>query len=136
MSLFSNENLSSGVTVAGEKIQTSVHLVVSLSATSVNQTIFIAPVAYRITSIRESHGTAGGTGAAASLEVLTGTTANGSGTAVTGSSTLLTGTANTVQVVIPTAGTVVAAGARLGLVVTGTLTALANSCFEVVLTKV
>lgn len=136
MSLFSNENLSSNVTVAGNKIQTEVHLIVPLTATSANQTVFIAPIGYKVTAIRESHGTAGGSGASASLEILTGTTANGSGTAVTGSATALNGTANTVQTIIPTGAFTLAAGNRLGVVVAGTLTALANCCFEISITKV
>lgn len=138
MALFSGEipNLGEGALVNGVKIQNTVHVNIPLTAASTNQTIFIVPAnAYKVLTIRECHGVAGGSGASASLEILTGTTANGSGTALAASATPLNGTANTVQTVTPTLTTIPALS-RIGLVFAGTLTGLANCMFEVILAKV
>jgi hypothetical protein len=91
--------------------------------------VFIAPRAYQVTIVRAVWRTAGGSAAAATLEKLTGTTAPGSGTAILTSAFDLTGTANTVGsgALSGTVGNLqLAAGDRLGVKLSGTLTALAG----------
>lgn len=141
MSLFTNEVVALGATstCGGLKIQNSEYLEVYLSATSLNSTTFIAPVAYTVVGVSEVHGTAGGSGASVTLENLSGTTANGAGTTILTAPLVLTGAANTVQTTpvsnIKGSASTLAAGSRLGVVLSGTLTGLANCCVHVVLAR-
>jgi len=140
MSLFSNESpqLAETATVNGSKIQNVFHISFPLTAASVNSTLFIAPVGYRVQSITETHSVAGGTGATCHLEVIPSGTANGSGTTIAGTTLALTGAANVIQKATPTSttGATIPAGSRLGVVVGGTLTGLAGGVLQVSLVRV
>ena len=102
------------------------------AATATNYSVFFtAPSAMTILGITEVHTTAGSDGSAVTLTVekLTGTTAPGSGTDLLSANFNLKGTANTVQTgtLSSTVGVVqLAAGNRLALKKSGTLTAVAN----------
>ena len=88
---------------------------------------FIANRAYQVVAVRATWSHVGGSGAAATVEKLTGTTAPGSGTAMLTAAFDLTGTANTVGsgTLSATASDLqLAAGNRLGVKLSGTLTAL------------
>ncbi len=98
---------------------------------------FIAPFACEVVSVREAH-TAAGTDAGAvtlDIEKLTGTQAPDSGVAVLGATKInLKGAANTVQAPALTSTTAdkrLAAGDRLCLKDSGTLTAVAGVCVTV-----
>lgn len=97
----------------------------SLSADS---PAFICDRAYKVISIQETHGHIGGASALAMPEKLTGTTAPGSGTALlTAGFDLFGVAANTVQtgtLSATVADYTFAAGDRLGIKLSGTLTAL------------
>lgn len=137
MSLFSNENLADNTQVNGMKIQNVAHLVVPLAAASTNATIFNATVPYRVVSATTIFGTAGGSGATVNLEVIPTGTANGSGTAtVLSAAQALTGTTNTPVKAVLGAGTLIPAGSRLGTVLAGTLTGLANGVIQLALARV
>jgi hypothetical protein len=89
--------------------------------------VFIANRAYQVTAVRAVWSHVGGSSAAAMIEKLTGTTAPGSGTAILTSAFDLTTTANTVRTgtLSGTVGNLqLAAGDRLGVKLSGTLTAL------------
>lgn len=102
------------------------------AATAANYGVFyIVPAACYITKFQEVHQTAGSDAGAVtvSLEKLTGTTALDSGTDVLSTALSLKATANTVQTgtLTSTLGArTLAAGNRLALKDTGTLTAVAN----------
>lgn len=100
----------------------------NLSASSASgDAVFIANRAYQVTAVRAVWSHIGGSGAAAQVEKLTGTTAPGSGTAILQSAFDLTSTANTVGTgtLSATVGNLqLAAGDRLGVKLSGTLTAL------------
>ncbi|CAN5950548.1 unnamed protein product [Sphagnum jensenii] len=122
-------------TCGSYKIQNLQHLDINLSATSGTTSFaFICPTNYQVVAVREVHAVAGGASAAVNLERLTGTTAPGSGIAILTTAIPLTGAANTTQStaasnIITTSGTTgtqLQAGDRLGIVLSGTLTGLAN----------
>lgn len=141
MSLFSGEipALGDAATVNGLKIENVAHLEVVLTATSANANVFIAPVAYKITAIREVHGVVGGSGATVNLEVIPSGTANGSGVAVLATPLSLVTTVNTPQkATLPTNGDllIIPAGSRLGTVVAGTLTGLGDALLQISVTRV
>lgn len=101
-------------------------------ATSGNYGVFfIFPYGGTITGITEVHGTAGSDGSAVTLQIekLTGTQASGAGVSLLGTSFNLKATANTVQTATLTGVTSnlqFNVGDRLGLVLTGTPTSLAD----------
>lgn len=143
MSLFTGEfvAVADASTCGPYKIQNILHINLPLVAASpTTGTFFICPVGYQVVAVREIHATAGGTGATVNIEKLTGTTAPGSGTAILTTGMLLTGTANTLQTTAATniilAASKGAAGDRFGYVLTGTLTGLANCCFEVSIARI
>ena len=94
--------------------------------------IFIAPFKCIFTSASEVHGTKGTDGSAVTLQMekLTGTTASGSGTSLLSAGFNLKGTINTVQSAvlasIPKKTFSLAKGDRIGIVLTGTPTAVAQ----------
>jgi hypothetical protein len=113
-----------------------------LSAASTNQGVFLSNDSYQVADVRVTFGTAGGASAAVTVEHLTGTQASGAGTAVLSAPMSLTGAANTpVTGALLAAGSTnnaalqLAAGDRLGLVFSGTLTALANCVVTIYLTR-
>lgn len=146
MSLFSGEfvKVADASTCGSYKIQNVQDRVVLLSASSASQYVFIAPVNYQVVAVREVHAVAGGSGAAVNLERLTGTTAPGSGIAILTTAVPLNGTANTFQstaasniiVTGGTTGTQLQAGDRLGIVLNGTLTGLANCVLQISLARI
>lgn len=116
-----------------------------LNGDNVDQNVFIADRAYHVQEVRESHAVAGNDAGAVSCDVkkATGTTAIASGTTVLGSTFDMKGTANTVVTksrsnggVLSTPVATLAAGDRLGLDYTGTITTLAGVCFTIVLIPV
>lgn len=140
MSLFSNESptLSSLATANGQKIQSVDHILVNLSSASVNANVFIAGGdAYKVVGVREVHGVVGGTGATVNLEVIPSGTANGSGTAtvLTAALDLHGAVANTPQTGTLGTGTLVPSGSRLGIVMAGTLTGLADGLLEISISR-
>src|SRR5882672_1443428 len=131
MSLFSTESpvLASTTIVGSNKVMPYETVNVALSATSVSQGIFIAP------NFSVS-GTAGGSGAALTIEHLTGTQAAGAGTALLTATIPLTGTANTVlygtlSTTVTAAQGTISPGDRIGVILSGTLTGLANCILQV-----
>jgi hypothetical protein len=106
------------------------------AADAVDIPIFIADRAYEVVSIKEVHGTAGGAGAAVVAKKCTGTQAASAGAALHTGSIDLTATANTV--ITPTltataADLVLAAGDRVALDFSGTISPLAGMNVTVVL---
>lgn len=102
------------------------------AATATNySTFWIAPAACLLTAFQEVHQTAGTDASAVTLDLekLTGTTAPGSGVSMLSSTLSLKATASTVQkatVTTTNANRTLAAGDRVALKETGTLTAVAN----------
>jgi len=97
------------------------------AASASGDAVFVANRAYQVVAVRGTWSHIGGSGAAATLEKLTGTTAPGAGTAILQSAFDLTTTANTVGsgTLSATVGNLqLAAGDRLGVKLSGTLTAL------------
>jgi hypothetical protein len=146
MSLFRGEiaYLGDASYCGPNKILNAVHQVVNLSASSATtEYVFICPSNYAVIAVREVHAVAGGSGATVNLERLTGTTAPGSGIAILTTAMALNGTANTVQSTAPsniittggTSGTQLQALDRLGIVLSGTLTGLANCVLEITLAR-
>jgi hypothetical protein len=125
-------SISNAGVLTGNTIPVTVSLVSTLPATAANYgNFFIADRAYQITAIRESHTVAGSDAGAVSLEVekLTGTQALDSGVTTQAAVINLKGTANTVQsatLSATAADLLLAAGDRLALKDTGTLTAVAG----------
>lgn len=105
-------------------------ITVPVTATTVDSNIFTAPYALKVTSITYAPTVAGTNGSAVTLEVekCTGTTAPASGTAIHSGTANLKGTINTVQTLtlVTSGAEVLAAGDRLALDVTGTLTDVAG----------
>jgi len=110
-------------------------------ATAGNYSVFFyADTPLTILSISEVHTTAGSSGSAVTLQVerLTGTQAPGAGTTLLTAGFNLRATANTVQTgtLINTSQRQLQKGDRLGLVLTGTPTAVANLLITVVLNTI
>lgn len=102
-----------------------------VTAATVDTNIYVAIRPVRVTAVREVHTVAGSDVGAVTLAVTkcTGTTAPASGTAVHAGTADLKGTANTVQTLTLSttlATLTLAAGDRLAIDVTGTLTAVAG----------
>lgn len=100
----------------------------SLSATDATRAVFIANRPMILKSVKEVHSTASSSGTL-QIEKLTGTTAAGSGTNLLTGTISLAGTANTVlsgTLIATIASLTFAAGDRLGVVIAGTMTSLAN----------
>lgn len=105
-----------------------IHVTDSLSATDASRAIYVATRAMILKSVKEFHSTASTSGTL-TVEKLTGTTAAGSGTALLTGTISLAGTANTVlsgTLISTIASLTFAAGDRLGVVIAGTMTNLAN----------
>lgn len=97
------------------------------AASASGDAVFVGNRAYQVTAVRAVWSHVGGSSAAATVEKLTSTTAPGSGTAILTSAFDLTTTANTVGSgsLSGTVGNLqLAAGDRLGVKLSGTLTAL------------
>ena len=149
MSLFSQENpvLGRNATVNGTRPILADEIVLFLTASSVSQVVFLNPIEintgspnsvtqYQFANVRVAFGTASSSGTL-QIEHLTGTEASGSGTNLLASAVALSGTANTTVAVGPASSTaaILAAGDRLGIVIGGTMTSLANCTVIISLTR-
>jgi hypothetical protein len=135
---FPNAEFGADSTVQGYKIPLSSKVVVALSASSASQHAFIADEALELVGVREVHGTASTSGTL-QVEKLTGTQAAGAGTSMLTGTVSLSGTANTVvsgTLVSSIATKRLAAGDRVGLVIAGTMTNLANCVVELIFKRV
>lgn len=106
------------------------------AAENIDQPLFIAPRAYKIVSVQEAHGTAGGASAGVIIKKCTGTQAPSAGTAVHTGSIDLTATANTVVAATLSATAAdytLAAGDRLCADFSGTIAPLGGSNVTIVL---
>lgn len=127
-----------GVRVGSKKVATRIQVVKSVNANAslVTECVFICDRAYNLGAVSESHSTAGSDASAVSIQITkdTGTTAPGGGTAILTNNTNAgfnaKGTANTVQTGT-FAATAFAAGDRISIKYTGTLTALAGVCVAI-----
>lgn len=112
---------------------------VAAASYAVSHTIFVAPntgETWQVKAVSAVFGTAGGSGCALQCEVATGTQAIASGTNQLTGTIALTGTANTtVNGTVIAAPTAIAAGNRVNLIFSGTVTGLANACVTVTLQK-
>lgn len=127
-----------GGTDYANRFTVSTTLAGTAAATGANYgKFFVAPRACTVTKISEVHTTAGSDGSAVTLSVerLQGTETSGNGDDLLGATKIdLKGTAETVQspaLTGTTASLTLAAGDRLNLVDTGTLTAVAGVCVTV-----
>lgn len=111
----------------------------TLTSSSTSQTIWVCPNVggtYQVAGATVTQGTASASGTV-QIEVATSTQAIGSGTVQLTGTMSIAGTANT-----PVNGTVIAsptaivAGARVNIILAGTLTSLANCVVEVVLQRI
>lgn len=110
---------------------------VQLTASSASQQIFVADDYYQLVAVKEAHGTASTSGTL-QVEHLTGTQASGAGTSMLTGTMSLSGTANTVisGTLVSTLSTLqLAPGDRLGLVIAGTMTNLANCAVSLFLKR-
>lgn len=129
MSLFRNEapNLGSTTTIGGSIVPTRIHLNIPLTAASVSQTVFVAPVlgtaTWRVTAIGSGFGAASSSGTF-KVEVAQSGTALGSGTSQQTAATALSGTAATPVNTVVSTTTIVKAGGMVNLIIAGTMTNL------------
>jgi hypothetical protein len=129
------------LTVGGKIIPQKLIINVPIAAASVDQNIFIADAAYKVSSVEEAHTVAGNDASpvTAVLVKCTGTQAPSGGTACTSDTFNLKGAANTV-VTGTLSGTAsdytLADGNRLALDFGGTLTTLAGGIITVMLERV
>jgi|SRR5882757_5285132 len=128
MSLFSGEQYE------GLKIQNTDQLTVNLSAASVAQTIFVAPVGYKVIAAHVSFATASA-GATVNVEVLGAGVAKGSGTSVFATALALTGTANTVVTTAAPTGNNIPQNQRLAIVLSGSLVGLVDGYLQLEVAK-
>lgn len=116
--------------------RTVVTLTLPEATDNVDQPFFIADRAYKVVSVKEVHGTAGGAGATVAVKKCTGTQAAASGTAIATAVFDLTATANTVvtgTLSATAADYTLAAGDRLAGDFSGTISPLAGLNITVVL---
>lgn len=148
MSLFSNENIPSGVQIGNTNAPQIEEFITiaNLVATSVSADVFIAPpgTVWQVTGIQESHGVASSSGTV-DLVKMTGTTAVAAGTTLLTGTISSAGTANT-----PLSGTLIAnpitlqlvgsstatGGDRLGIKLGGTLTSLVDGLVQIRLKRI
>lgn len=133
-------NVRLGIKIAPQaELYLPVNFLALANGTNVDQTFFIAPAEMEVVSISEIHSTAGSNGSAVSLTVerLQGTETSTQGDDLLGATKIdLKGTINTVQtpaLTSTTAHRTLAAGDRLGVDYTGTITTLAGVCVSVLL---
>lgn len=153
--LFVGENVvlgrGTGVDVAGRKVQNFEPINVFLTSASTSQVVWIIPTEYvsgtsnanytwQILSVNVAFGT-GSTSGTLQVEHLTGTQASGAGTAMLSSTLALSGTANTVETgtlssSLTAAQSTFSPGDRVGLVIAGTMTSLANCVVQINMVRV
>lgn len=129
------------LTVGGKIIPQKLILTVPINASSVDQNIFIADAAYKVSSVEEAHTVAGNDASpvTAVLVKCTGTQAPSGGTACTSDTFDLKGTANTVvtgTLSVTASDYTLADGNRLAIDFGGTLTTLAGGVITVMLERV
>lgn len=134
----------SGGTAAGNIVILPVYetvQVTGLAATSTSLTAFVNDTLsgqYTLAGVTATFGTTSTSGTL-QVEVATGTQATGSGTNQLTGTVSLSGTANTPvngTLVATASKTTIVAGARINLILAGTLTGLANGCVSLVLERV
>lgn len=111
---------------------------VTLTATDASRNVFIATRACRFKAVSVIW-TTGSSSGTLNIEKCTGTTAPGSGTALLTGNVSLAGTGNTVAtgtLIATVASLTLAAGDRLGIVIAGTMTSLANCTCTIMVTPV
>ena len=121
-----NDDGSMGVEGVGGDRGGFVCVNIEYNASSIDKVSFVAPRAFVVHAISCSPTVAGSDGSAvtAVIKKASGTTAIASGTALHASTYNLKGTANTVQsLTVTTADAGIAAGDRIGIDFTGTMTA-------------
>lgn len=126
------------LTVGGVIIGVNHYISIPLFVTDVSKTVFVAPEALQVTAIRVAYGVVSLSGAL-TVEKLTSTTAPGSGTAMLTGTLDLTTTANTVLsgALTGTTSTLqLAAGNRIGVVLSGTLTGLIGANLTISLQRI
>jgi hypothetical protein len=138
LAVASADSLTVGGNIVSNESTASANISGLLAATATNYGVFfIADRGYTVTGISEVHSTAGSDGGAVTLSVerLQGTEALDAGDDLLGATKIdLKGTADTVQspaLTATAANLVLAAGDRLALLDTGTLTAVADVCVTV-----
>lgn len=102
----------------------------TILAASVDENVFVAPFACKLVRAQEAHSVVGGASAAVDVKKCTGTTAPASGTTMLASTFDLTATINTVvdkSLSATAANLLLAAGDRVALDFSGTLTGLVGS---------
>lgn len=131
-----------GGTAAGQMVILPVYETVQvpgLVAASTSLTAFVNDTLsgqYVVAGVVATFGTTSTSGTL-QVEVATGTQATGSGTNQLTGAVSLSGVANTpVNGVLIAAPTTIVAGARVNLILAGTLTGLANACVSVILQRV
>lgn len=129
MSLFRGESYD------GYKIQNLDHITVNLVAASTAQTIFVAPVDYKIVAVHVSFATAS-TAGTVTVEKLTAGQAKGAGTALLTAPLALSGTANTVVTVEAPTNNYIPKGSRVAIVLAGNLAGLVDGYLQLELAKV
>lgn len=120
------------LTVGGVIVPQTMTVTTELLAASVDKWVFVAPFACKVVSVKEVHSVAGGSAAAVSPRKITGVSAPGAAVAagvteITTAAFDLTATANTVVTGTLSATATdytLAAGDKIGLDFSGTLTAL------------
>jgi len=132
-----------GVDINGSPLATDVVLSFNLSAAAnvIDSNLFVADRAYQLVSVEEAHTVAGSDGSAVTLDIkkCTGTQAPSAGTTMLAATIDLKGAANTVQspaLSATAANTLLAAGDRLAMDITGTPTAVAGVALTIVLRPV
>jgi hypothetical protein len=130
-----------GLTVNDVIVPQTLTVTYRLKASPATEAFFIADAAYQVTAIREVHSTAGSDATPPTISVSkdTGTAAPGAGTGLLTAALSLHATANTVQTGSLSAtksDLQMAAGDRLSVVLTGTLTALAGVVVTVSLKRI
>lgn len=130
-----------GGTAAGTKVIVPVYetvQVVGLGASSASLTAFVCDTLsgnYVIAGVSANFGTTSTSGTL-QVEVATGSQATGSGTNQLTGTVSLSGTANTpVNGTVIASPTTISAGARVNIILGGTLTGLANACVSIVLQR-
>lgn len=120
------------VAIGGVKVGTTFHVNAQIAAASVDQWVFIAPVACQVVSVKEIHSVVGSTSAAVRPRKVTDTSAPGAAASstvkeLTTAGFDLTATINTTQTLTLSATASdyqLAAGDKIGLDFSGTLTGL------------
>jgi hypothetical protein len=136
----SSKTVLFGISAAGAIAGSTFPVIYREKSSQSTQSIFLADAAYQVIAIEEVHSTAGSDGGTVTISFSkdTGTTAPGAGTGLVTAALSLKTTANTPQAATlsaTAADLVMAAGDRLAVVYSGTLTALVGVVVVVTLKR-